>query len=928
MKRLRRIFHWLVLGVLLIQLIPLNPAFAQPARQSSTPEERAQELLENMTPEERIGQLFLVTFNGNEISNETTIRNLITNYHIGGVVLKRDNQNFTGPDETLEAAWQLTQTLQQIEWDAAQQELLDPLTSEPYQPNFVPLFIGTSQDGDSAPYDQIYSGLTPLPSPMAIGATWNLDLAYQAGEILGQELETLGFNLLLNPSLDVLEDPQAEQAGDLGVRAFGGNPNWVARMGQSYVSGIHTGSDGHIVVAAKHFPGLSSPDRPLEGEIPTVRKSLEQLMLAELVPFFAVTGDAPDQTSTVDALILAHAKYEGLQGNISPTTNPISLDPQAFEELISIPQFDTWRQNGGLIISEELGTRAIRRFEDPSEGAFNARLVALNAFLAGNDLLNLGDFTSTEDPTGFTNTLRTLDFFALKYRDDVAFSQRVDEAVLRILTTKLRLYDQFTPNNVLIPESRVNGLSPDPQVTFEIARQAVTLLSPTIDSLENVLPAAPGINEKIVIITDTYIASQCSSCAEQYILSPNALQQAILRLYGPASGGRVLQQNIASYSFADLEATLNGVAADNQLFTDIQQAEWVVFLVLEHSEDRPASSAFKDFLSRRPDLIQNKKSLVFALNAPYYLDATDISNISAYYGLYSKQPSFIEVAARVLFKELSAPGASPVSVKGAAYDLTEATSPDPEHVFTLEIERPDSNGSEEATATPEGEPIPEHFLGDPITVITGAIKDNNNQPVPDNTEVILSLSSTTIEGNIFQRELSAMTRDGITQFSLVLEIPGDLTIQAHAGTPPASSEVIDINVADPFGQGPLVQPTSSLPADITQQPPLATPPVEAPNSSLDEGYINAWHWVLLILVSTFVSLFAYQIGTTSGKVRWGVRWALTAFIGGMLATMYFSFGLAGSPDFISNFRIWGLVIATAIAALIGWGLGWVWSQAE
>jgi hypothetical protein len=63
-------------------------------------------------------------------------------------------------------------------------------------------------------------------------------------------------------------------------------------------------------------------------------------------------------------------------------------------------------------------------------------------------------------------------------------------------------------------------------------------------------------------------------------------------------------------------------------------------------------------------------------------------------------------------------------------------------------------------------------------------------------------------------------------------------------------------------------------------------------------------------------------------VRWGIRWALSAFIGGMLAVTYFSFGLAGSTQFIKDFHIWGIVIATAIASLVGWGVGWVWTQAE
>ena len=928
MRWKQRLIYGLVLGILLLQFVPLSPAYARPTSQDTSAEEHAQQLLERMTPEERIGQLFLITFMGSEIANDSPIRNLITNHHIGGVVLKRNNDNFSGPDSSLQSAWQLTQDLQQVEWDAAQQEQLDPLTSSPYQPEFVPLFIGIAQNGDSAPYDQIYNGLTALPSPMAIGATWNLNLAYQSGEILGKELSTLGFNLLLSPSLDVLEDPQAERVGDLGVRSFGGNPNWVARMGQSYISGIHTGSNDQMVVAANHFPGLSSADRPLEEEIPTVRKSLEQLMQTELVPFFAVTGEAPDQASTIDGLILAHAKYEGLQGNISTTTNPISFDPQAFEALISISQFETWRQQGGLILSEELGTRAIRRFEDPSEATFNARLVTLNAFLAGNDLLNLGDFTSTEDPTGFTNTLRTLDFFALKYRDDVAFSQRVDEAVLRILTTKFRLYENFTLENVHVPEIRLQQIDPNSEVTFDIARQAATLLSPASGTLENVLPSAPTINEKMVVITDTYTASQCTTCTEQYILSPNALKSAILRLYGPASGGRVLQQNIMTYSFADLQATLNGVSADNQLFTDIQQSDWVVFLVLDSSESRPASSALRDFLSRRTDLIQNKKSVVFALNAPYYLDATDISNTSAYYGLYSKQPVFIEVAARILFKELNAPGASPVSVRGVAYDLNQATAPEPEQAFGLTLTSTSNLDPDDATPVAEGEIEPEYFLGDPVNIATGVILDHNKHPVPDNTPIRLSLQSTTVDGNTMQREYNAVTKNGISQFSIVLEIPGALQIQAFAGTTTVPSEIISIDVADPFGQGQLVLPTSSLPSDFTQLSPSPTPVMEGPNSTLEEGYINAWHWVLLILVTSFISLFAYQIGATSGKVRWGVRWGLSAFIGGMLATAFFSFGLAGSPGFIIQYRIWGLVIATALLALVGWGVGWVWTQAE
>jgi beta-N-acetylhexosaminidase len=67
---------------------------------------------------------------------------------------------------------------------------------------------------------------------MAIGATWQTQLAQQVGNVNGAELSAIGINLLLGPSLDVLESPQERGAGDLGVRTFGGDPYWVGEMGQ------------------------------------------------------------------------------------------------------------------------------------------------------------------------------------------------------------------------------------------------------------------------------------------------------------------------------------------------------------------------------------------------------------------------------------------------------------------------------------------------------------------------------------------------------------------------------------------------------------------------------------------------------------------------------------------------------------------------
>jgi len=250
-----------------------------------------------MTPEERVGQLFLVNFQGTNTGTDSQIYDLIANHHIGGVVLQAENDNFAAAPDTVNGAHQLIRTLQSIE---AQGSVATPDPNASGQTKngiYVPLFVGISQEGDGTPYDQILSGMTPLPSEMAIGASWDTNMARQVGTVEGSELSAMGFNLLLGPSLDVVESPNPSAKIDLGTRVFGGDPFWVGEMGKAYISGVHNGSNSRMVVVAKHFPGRGSSDRSPEEEVATVRKSLEQLKQIELSPFFAVTQSEDPATS-------------------------------------------------------------------------------------------------------------------------------------------------------------------------------------------------------------------------------------------------------------------------------------------------------------------------------------------------------------------------------------------------------------------------------------------------------------------------------------------------------------------------------------------------------------------------------------------------------------------------------------------------------
>src|SRR6266540_786775 len=412
---------------------------------------KVQTVLTAMSPEERVGQLFLVTFQGTNTNFESQIYDLIANHHVGGVVLQAENDNFVGAPDTISAAHQLITSLQSIETQTSPLTPTPESNTAPENKTYVPLFVGISQEGDGPPYDQILSGLTPLPNAMAIGATWKTEMAQQIGKVLGSELSALGFNLLLGPSLDVIDSPNPSAQSDLGTRAFGGDPFWVGEMGKAYIAGVHIGSNSRMVVVAKHFPGRGSSDRSPEEEVPTVRKSLEQLKQIELPPFYAVTN-ATDPASLADGLLVSHIRYQGFQGNIRATTRPVSLDASALSEIIALPEFATWRMNGGLIVSDALGSQAVRNFYTQTGENFLPRVVARDAFIAGNDLLYLGNIASADqsDDT-YSATLKVLDFFTQEYRSDPAFAQRVDAAVSRILAQKLRMYDSFTLSNVLTP---------------------------------------------------------------------------------------------------------------------------------------------------------------------------------------------------------------------------------------------------------------------------------------------------------------------------------------------------------------------------------------------------------------------------------------------------------------------------------------------
>ena len=913
------LMRWVSGCLILVLLFSMAAQTQGVEAQVNDPNAQAQALLETMSPEQKVGQLFLVTFRGTDATRESQIYKLVADHYVGGVILRADNDNFTGPGTTVPKAAELIRALQTHVWDAAQRSIA--ATGSQDAVSYIPLFIGLSQEGDLFPHDQILSGMTSLPSPMAIGATWRPELAETIGTILGRELRAMGFNLYLGPSLDVLE-VISSGGSDLGTRTFGGDPYWVGEMGKAYIRGLHTGSREQVAVIAKHFPGRGGSDRLPEEEVATVRKSLEALKQVELAPFFSMMTASRESLSRADGVLVSHIRYQGLQENIREITPPVSLDAEAMKQVLTLEPTAQWYQEGGLVVSDNLGSNAVRRFYDPTGQTFDARMVARSAFLAGNDLLYVNNFIDTADSDSYTTIVRTLESFAQKYREDPAFAERVDSSVRRILVQKFRQYgdlriDRVVPNTGLLVE-----VGRSQAVVLEVARQSVTLISPTSAELSGIIPRPPETRDQIVFFTDVITSRQCSTCAEQSFLSAETLKNAVVRLYGPAAGGPIVEGFLSTYTFLELSTYINNPEGLAALGANLSEAEWVVFSLTSESPTRPESRALRRLLSERPELIRNKKVIVFAFGAPYYLDATDIAKLTAYYGLYSKASAYIDTAARVLFQEQTHNGFSPVSIPGIGYDIIRVTSPEPSQVIPLLFDLPEPEPVEEGTATPELPGLPEYKTGDLIPLKTGLIYDQNRNPVPDST-IVRFIITNLGEGGTSQ-QIETVTSGGVARASYRITSPANIEIRV-VSEPAMVSQIININVSNGSAaistSVPTQEPTQTqTPTATATVTPTMTPTPE-PEAAYEPG-LSEWFFAILLIWGS--SALIAWVGQRKVSLRWGVRWGLLAAVGGMLAYIYLKSGWFGAINQFLTGKTWGVLLVSMVGVLAGWLIGWLW----
>jgi len=791
-------------------LVP-HPAHAQ--------EVSVDQIMSLMTVEERVGQVFMVDFAGTDTSDESSIAELIVEYKVGSVIISESRDNFTNQGEVPLAnqVSTLTNGLQGLAYQGSSRSIDG-------REVFVPLFIAIEQEGNGYPHTQLRSGFTPVPSNMGLGASWSEEYAQAAGAIVGQELASVGLNMLLGPVVDVLDSPRSGERGDLGVRLFGGNPYWVGRMAQAYIRGVHQGSGGRVVTIAKHFPGHGGSGRDPEAEVATISKSLEEIRALELVPFAAVTGyGSGNPLGITDGLLVGHIRSAAFQENMWFFSDPLTLDERGLGAAMALPEFANWRANG-LLVADFLGADAIKEHLDAQRNGFPHFQIARQALMAGNDILPLVRFSLSEEweADALPTIKATIGSFQDRYGRDPQFRSWVDESVRRILQAKLRLYGSMALEQVLVDENAatsVVGLGAD--TARDIAAAAVTLLYPAEEELRARLPDPPTLDDDILVL-------QCfEDCYSTPVLSGDALRNTLVRVYGPEGTGQITPERVHSVGFGQISESMAGTLAeaDAELVERlIQEAEWVIIAVPDYNPaEFPAARAVKDLLEERDYYLSEKKVVAIAYDAPYHLDTADVSNLTAYFSVYGKCGPSLEASVRPLFDlDFVAAGASPVDVPAVGYELASALVPAPEQIIVLEQLSPARDD-------------PLYVGGDPLTVRTSVIVDGNGHPVPDGTRV--EFRGSYREGEVFlEPQVVTDTIRGIAGASFWLDVPapaGWMQVSAQAGE--ATSESLPVQVVVPVTPFPTFTPTptatSSPTPTTTPVPPTPTRVIPTPTPS-------------------------------------------------------------------------------------------------
>lgn len=422
-----------------------------------SPKSAAEKIVSKMSAEEKIGQMLMVDIrswdkDGSEnktpfIEMNDSVRKMITDYHLGSVILFREN---------------LINTPQTVELINNLQRARDNL----------PLFISTDQEGGYV--TRLRVG-TEMPGNMALGATGSTELARQVGSVHGDELSSLGFNFNFGPVVDVNNN---QNNPVIGVRAYSDDPAIVARLARGYIDGIH---QYPVLTSLKHFPGHGNVASDTHFALPSVNTDKASWQQTELKPFVEVMP-------FTDAIMTAHVVVPALDSATLKSTGGKEIGtPATLSKPILTDVLRHQLKFNGLILTDAMDMGAI-------SGNFDPHWAIRQAIIAGNDIVlmpvGIKDDASVKQLDALYGYLKT------EAEKDPLLKQRIQESAERVVYTKLNKRISPATHDSANAESIVASKD-HKDLENAIAEKAITLIKN-----DRVLPYTLKSSNDVLVYSD------------------------------------------------------------------------------------------------------------------------------------------------------------------------------------------------------------------------------------------------------------------------------------------------------------------------------------------------------------------------------------------------------------------------------------------
>lgn len=286
-------------------------------------------ILNNMTIDEKIGQLFMIQAYSNlDKKHENFITEMITKYHVGNLIFMQGTPQ--------------KQALLNNKYQAASK---------------LPLMIGF--DGEWG-LDMRLQNTYKFPWNMTLGAIRNDSLIKQFGEHLGQHCKRLGIHINFAPVVDVNVNPENPIIGN---RSFGENKENVTQKAIAFTQGMQK---FQVMANGKHFPGHGDTAADSHYTLPLLNFDKARLDSIELYPYRKIFD------AGIGSVMTAHLNIPSLESNGNlPTSLSKSVVTNLLQQELGF---------NGLIITDGLNMKGATDYATSAE-------VDLAAIKAGNDML-------------------------------------------------------------------------------------------------------------------------------------------------------------------------------------------------------------------------------------------------------------------------------------------------------------------------------------------------------------------------------------------------------------------------------------------------------------------------------------------------------------------------------------------------------------